>query len=137
MIIFIDLYVAIYTKLSVAGLQRANFFAGSCLFNLPVISLIPADVSDISDTASSNGYYLVYYNHWSLTEFGFLSQLLCYIALFLFMVALLKCCHVLLSEGDDDEDNNKLSVSADYVSVARLMCTWFLRNWLKLNGGFF
>ena len=77
--------------------------------------LFTVDTSEESDTP--DGYYLVYYKHWSLTQTSFLSQLACYITLFLFMVALLKCCHMLLYDGSDDADEG-LSVKADngYVS---------------------
>ena len=70
---------------------------------------------------SSNGYYLIYYKQWSLTQTGLFPQLICYITLFLFMVALLKCCHMLVYDGSDDgndDSNEGLSIRADdsYVS---------------------
>jgi len=44
------------------------------------------------------------------------------------MVALLKCCHVLLSDGDDDDDSNKLSVSSGYVSGIVTICDYKMVN---------
>ena len=78
--------------------------------------IITADTSEYSDL-SSGGYYLIYYKQWSLTQAGFFSQLICYITIFLFMVALLKCCHMLITD-DSDDNNEGLSIKADngYVS---------------------
>lgn len=74
-------------------------------------------VETSEESNTPDGYYLIYYKHWSLTETGFFSQLICYITLFLFMVALLKCCHILIYDGSDDS-NEGLSIKADngYVS---------------------
>ena len=71
---------------------------------------------------SSNGYYLVYYKQWSLTQTGLFPQLICYVTLFLFMVALLKCCHMLVYDSSDDGSEG-LSIKADdsYVSSVFLL----------------
>lgn len=84
------------------------------LIFLYIEACIVVTVETSEESNTPDGYYLVYYKHWSLTETGFFSQLICYITLFLFMVALLKCCHILIY----DDSNEGLSVKADngYVS---------------------
>ena len=89
-----------------------SFILGRTIHCMYLYTYVAVDTSEDSD-----GYYLVYYKHWSLTETGFVSQLFCYVTLFLFMVALLKCCHILVHDGSDDGSEG-LSIKADngYVS---------------------
>jgi len=77
-------------------------------------------VADAENSDPPTGYYLIYYKHWSLTQIGFFSQLICYVTLFLFIAALLKCCHMLISD-DSDDNNEGLSIKADNGCVSDVL----------------